>query len=181
MSENPAELKKGSGRLKKEKEIDPECAAKVNSASEKIVGALTFSTQEKDKADRKAARAEKEKRDKEAQNKSRSMMSAFFMKSKGKASNDAASSSKLISSVKNAASITASSSQSEYEKAFKPFVVKANAVLAPINHFSAHRKGKDVIVLDEIEADPPPSNQTNAQFQGDVYGKKARKFPDFKG
>ncbi|KAH9952186.1 hypothetical protein B0H21DRAFT_17436 [Amylocystis lapponica] len=133
---------KGSGRPKKP--VDPERAAK-----------------EKDKQEKKAAKAEKEKREKEAQEKSRSIMASFFGKSKAPAMRRSAS-------VTNDSSVAGPSTvQSDFEKTFKPFAVKKDAILAPINWFHhvkkhnhvEHRKGGvEVIVLDvedEVDQEPP--------------------------
>lgn len=104
-------------------------------------------TQEKEKADRKAMKAEKERREKDAQNKSRSLLSAFLAKPKprGKVVQLA----KPLSSSDSSVKPVASSSQSDFEKSFKPFVVKKDATIAPINGFMQKKKTKEVIVLDQ--------------------------------
>ncbi|KAI0080560.1 hypothetical protein K474DRAFT_1657705 [Panus rudis PR-1116 ss-1] len=122
------------GRPKKP--LDPEKAAK-----------------EKEKLEKKLARAEKEKREKEAQEKSRSLFANFFGKAKAQATAKA-SPAKLPNAVAGPSSI-----QSDYEKTFKPFVLKKDAELAPQNWFRWNQRkkrqrtadGKPVIVIDDDE------------------------------
>lgn len=45
------------------------------------------------------------------------------------------------------------SSQSDFEKAFKPFILKKNATLAPINSFREKAKAREVIVIDQEALD----------------------------
>ncbi|KAH8117500.1 hypothetical protein DFH11DRAFT_1575389 [Phellopilus nigrolimitatus] len=117
------------GRQKKEKTSDPERLAK-----------------EKEKAEKKAAREEKERREKEAQSKSRSIMSSFFTKPKG-------TKNKLLKTGQPTSGSPQkndpSSSKSDFEKTFKPFVVKKDATIAPINWFEHQKMGKDVIEIDQ--------------------------------
>jgi chromatin assembly factor 1 subunit A len=107
--------------------------------------------------EKKVAKAEKEKKEKEAQNKSRSIMANFF----GKPKTNSARASPAQES--DAAVAGPSSSRSEFEKTFKPFVVKKDAEIAPGNWFLDVKTNKprwksggigerEVIVIDdEIE------------------------------
>ncbi len=113
--------------------------------------------------ERKAAKAEKERKDKEAQNKSRSLMANFF--AKGHRSTQSESNSGT------------SSAQTDYERTFKPFVTKKDTLIAPTNIFrerlnvSASGTADDVIIvddLDEISAAPSRSStrtRTNSSRQ----------------
>ncbi|TFK64073.1 hypothetical protein BDN72DRAFT_286329 [Pluteus cervinus] len=95
-------------KARPKKPIDPEKSAK-----------------EKERQEKKAAKAEKEKKEKDSQNKARSMMANFFSKPK---TNPSTPTNVLIAS-------TSSTTQSEFEKIFKPFVLKKDSVLAPSNYF----------------------------------------------
>ncbi|KAH9842954.1 chromatin assembly factor 1 subunit A-domain-containing protein [Rhodofomes roseus] len=130
---------KGPGRPKKS--VDPEKAVK-----------------EREKLEKKAAKAEKEKKEQEARSKSRSIMASFF----GKAKAAPAKRSDSSGSAKTGNSQTAgpSTSQSDFAKTFRPFVVKKDAEIAPLNWFEQARGRRyasnvrtegDVIVLDEEE------------------------------
>ena len=71
-------------------------------------------------------------------------MSAFF--NKGKTHN------KLLGRNPSASSPTAnaaSSSKSEFERAFKPFIVKRNTKMAPANEFRSRTVGDEVILIDD--------------------------------
>ncbi|TFK27333.1 hypothetical protein FA15DRAFT_635715 [Coprinopsis marcescibilis] len=111
---------------KPKKPVDPEKAAR-----------------EKERLEKKAAKAEKEQKAIEAKNKSRTIMTSFF---KPKiAASSTPSPSKIAS---------ASSSQSEFDRVFKPFVLKKDSVLAPINWFREsknrkHPNGAEIIVIDD--------------------------------
>ncbi|KAG6897299.1 hypothetical protein C0992_002741 [Termitomyces sp. T32_za158] len=105
---------------------------------------------EQEKLEKKAAKAEKEKRKKDAQDKSRSLMANFFSKPKA-------------SSLKGDAAVAGPSNlTSEFEKTFKPFILKKDTELAPVNWFQESRKRKKrsspkahdgVIVIDDEEDD----------------------------
>lgn len=115
--------------------------------------------QEKEKLEKKAAKVEKEKKAKEAQNKSRSLMMNFFAKAKTAGLNRESPSKESVTS---AGAGPSTEGQSEFQKTFKPFVVKKDARIAPVNWFLERRnntsnrayKGKgtgtedDVIVID---------------------------------
>ncbi|KIJ17461.1 hypothetical protein PAXINDRAFT_175905 [Paxillus involutus ATCC 200175] len=94
---------------------DPEKAAKV-----------------KEKEEKRAAKAEKEKKQKEAQDKSRSIMASFFGKPKPSTCDSPTKES-------NAAA-GPSAVESEFQRTFKPFVLKKDAELAPYNWFLKSRK-----------------------------------------
>lgn len=92
---------------------------------------------EKERLERKAAKVEKEKKEKDAQSKSRSIMANFFAKPKA---SKASTSSRAPSNEVEIAIAGPSQVQSEFSKSFKPFVLKKDATLAPINRFL--KKGK---------------------------------------
>ncbi|KAG5354202.1 hypothetical protein C0989_003715 [Termitomyces sp. Mn162] len=105
---------------------------------------------EQERSERKAAKAEKEKKEKDAQDKSRSIMANFFAKPKALSRTP----------VKGEVAVAGPSNiTSEFEKTFKPFVLKKDMELAPVNWFQESRKRKrrspkvhdDVIVIDDDE------------------------------
>ncbi|THG98582.1 hypothetical protein EW026_g3635 [Hermanssonia centrifuga] len=127
---------------------------------------------EKERQEKRLARAEREKKAQEAQDKSRSLMASFFGKTKaassfgsdGRASSipkdkevTSTSGGHEISNIAGPSNIT----HSEFEKTFRPFMVKKDAELAPINKFRERKKGKkvkenglvstdmDIIVIDD--------------------------------
>ena len=84
------------------------------------------------KLDKKAARAEKEKKELDARKKSQSLMANFFSKPKV-----------LISDISKPTDPNAagpSTFTSEFERSFRPFVIKKDATLAPINWFLEAKK-----------------------------------------
>ncbi|KAF8061551.1 chromatin assembly factor 1 subunit A-domain-containing protein [Lyophyllum atratum] len=121
---------------------------------------------EQEKLEKKAAKAEKEKKEKDAQNKSRSIMANFFAKPKNTATRE--------TPLKNAEPSVAgpSNTRSEFEKSFKPFVLKKDTDLAPINWFleTKNRKkrpspGKlhdDIIIIDDDETRDDDVEMDNA-------------------
>jgi chromatin assembly factor 1 subunit A len=122
---------------------------------------------EKERTGKKAAKAEKEKKDKESQEKARSMMASFFAKPKP--------SSTTTSPSKNLKS-SALNTLPEFERAFKPFTLKKDAELAPMNWFTdAKRKRQyadaEVIVIDEDDtgdhdvemSEPEPSPDASSR------------------
>ncbi|KAF9466308.1 hypothetical protein BDZ94DRAFT_1319571 [Collybia nuda] len=127
------------------KPIDPERAAK-----------------EKEKLEKKVARAEREKKEKEAQNKSRSLMANFLAKPQHSA--------RIESKEKDIAVAGSSTIQSEFDKSFKPFILKKDTRLAPINHFLklkdlgkspiAARVDNGIIIIDD---DDIPENDVEMQ------------------
>ncbi|THH33913.1 hypothetical protein EUX98_g344 [Antrodiella citrinella] len=133
-------VQNGPGRPKKP--TDPEKAAK-----------------EKEKEDKKLAKIEREKKEEAAQAKSRSLMANFFGKTKAKEPATSRSSSLTKEVIPNIAG--PSNSQSDYAKTFRPFMIKRDVDLAPINWSQQHRKarkfredriaGTAVIVIDDDE------------------------------
>ncbi|KAL1717346.1 chromatin assembly factor 1 subunit A-domain-containing protein [Schizophyllum commune] len=110
---------------------------------------------EREKQEKAAAKAERERKQAEAHDKSRSLMANFFSK------RPAATKPPTNSQPE------AGSSQSDFEKTFKPFLVKKDTTLAPVNWFlepkGARGTEDDVIVIDEderghepMEVDIPP-------------------------
>ncbi|KAG2157432.1 hypothetical protein DEU56DRAFT_764608 [Suillus clintonianus] len=106
----------------------------------------------KEKEEKKAAKAEKEKKQKATQDKSRSLMANFFGKAKVPPRE---SPSKPICGSSNG--------ESDFQKTFKPFVLKKDAEMAPINRFlkPSKRTGRkqtsgfshaDAIVIDDTQA-----------------------------
>uniref|UniRef100_D8PWL3 Chromatin assembly factor 1 subunit A dimerization domain-containing protein n=1 Tax=Schizophyllum commune (strain H4-8 / FGSC 9210) TaxID=578458 RepID=D8PWL3_SCHCM len=113
---------------------------------------------EREKQEKAAAKAERERKQAEAHDKSRSLMANFFSKK------PAAAKPPLNSQPE------AGSSQTDFEKTFKPFLVKKDTTLAPVNWFLEPKRARgtedDVIVIDEderghepMEVDIPPVSQ----------------------
>ncbi|OBZ75701.1 hypothetical protein A0H81_04511 [Grifola frondosa] len=118
---------------------------------------------EKERLEKKAAKFEKDMKEKAAQDKSRSLMANFF----GKARPQAPVRSSSAAKDPDPSVAGPSSVQSEFQKAFKPFVVKKDAELAPINWFRDARtqtaKGKyrtdgNVIIIDDEEVRNAPED-----------------------
>ena len=109
--------------------------------------------QEKERLEKKLARAEREQKEKEAQNKSQSIMTKFFAKPKA-------------SSPAKVAVAGPSKLQTDFERTFKPFVLGKNKALAPTNWFlaakrktSSHSNRTEVTLIDsddEVEVDKMP-------------------------
>src|ERR1700730_3674920 len=87
---------------------NPETVAKVIIRGGEISCNFTPSKQEQAKLEKKAAKAEKEKRTKEAHDKSRSLMANFFAKPKTSA----------------APALQPAHGPSDFEKTFRPFLLK---------------------------------------------------------
>ncbi|KAG0705051.1 hypothetical protein DFH29DRAFT_908572 [Suillus ampliporus] len=128
----------GTPKARQRKTADPEKAAKA-----------------KEKEEKKAARAEKEKKLKETQDKSRSLMANFFGKAKAPPRESPSKGGKPVCGP--------STGESDFQKTFKPFVLKKDAEMAPINWFLKSSKrtwGKqtsgfshaDAIVIDDNHA-----------------------------
>ena len=129
--------------------IDPEKAvekaAKVSFIALQLLW-LTELFKEKERLEKKAAKAEKEKKDKESQEKARSIMANFFGKPKP--------SSSTVGSPSKGPTASSSNMLSDFDRVFKPFVLKKGAELASVNWFQDTRKLKrladaDVIVIDD--------------------------------
>ncbi|KAF9009375.1 chromatin assembly factor 1 subunit A-domain-containing protein [Cyathus striatus] len=99
-------------------------------------------SKEKERLGKKAAKAEKEKKEKDAQDKSRTLMANFFSKAKTRGP------------PKEEEPVCAvSKSQTDFEKVFKPFVLKKDATLAPVNRFLIPSKRKRVPTTHAIQID----------------------------
>lgn len=138
--ENQQTPQSGAGRPKKPKDLEK--AAKVYHQTTVFTFQRLTANQEKERQEKKAAKAEKEKRAKDAENKSRTLMASFFSKPKVPA----------VSSPKvGEPSAGSSRIQNDFERTFKPFVLKKGSVLAPPNWFKAtkKRKGKEVASIND--------------------------------
>ncbi|KAI0781133.1 hypothetical protein BD413DRAFT_21920 [Trametes elegans] len=138
--------KKGPGRPKKP--VDSEKAAER-------------AAKEKERLEKKTAKAEREKKEQAAQEKSRSLMANFFGKTKSAANPNASPSKAGPSSEGAHGSPAPVVMQSDFERVFRPFALKKGADLAPINWFresKARRQRRqttrievDVIVIEDDE------------------------------
>ncbi|KAI0637175.1 hypothetical protein C8Q77DRAFT_1190004 [Trametes polyzona] len=138
--------KKTPGRPRKP--VDPEKAAER-------------AAKEKERLERKAAKAEREKKEQEAQAKSRSLMANFFGKAKPAATSSGSPASKASASRDGPrGSPGPSTTQTDFQRTFKPFALKKDAELAPVNWFSERKKRErrrrqsgrsvgDVIIIDD--------------------------------
>ncbi len=105
---------------------------------------IDYPLKEKERTDKKAAKAEKERKVKESHEKARSMMANFF--GKPKPSTTSASS--------KVPAPSASTTLSEFDRVFKPFTLKKDVEFAPTNWFQDAKRRKrfvdaDVIVIDD--------------------------------
>ncbi|PIL23817.1 hypothetical protein GSI_13568 [Ganoderma sinense ZZ0214-1] len=136
--------KKHAARAKKV--VDPEKVAEK-------------AAKEKERLEKKAAKAEREKKVQEAQAKSRSLMANFFGKAKPTAT--ASPSKSTAPKESEFGSPAPTTSRSDFQRTFRPFVLKKEAELAPINWFRERRRRDrqkqrlasrtegDVIVIDD--------------------------------
>ncbi|OSD02875.1 hypothetical protein PYCCODRAFT_1435163 [Trametes coccinea BRFM310] len=139
-----ASEKKSAARPKKP--IDPRKAAEK-------------AAKEKEILEKKAAKAEREKKEQAAQAKSRSLMANFFGKAKSATTSSASPSKSATKDDVARGSPGPATSQSDFERSFKPFALKKGAVLAPVNWFSERKKHErqrkasrvegNVIVIDD--------------------------------
>ena len=108
---------------------------------------------------------EKEKKAKDAQNKSRTLMAKFFSKPQRPAA----------SSPSGGEMSTRSSALSDFERIFKSFSLKKGCILAPANYFKTprKRKGKEVAVLNSSGIICLDSDDEEKGF-GDVVEKDSR-------
>ncbi|KAJ6546512.1 chromatin assembly factor 1 subunit A-domain-containing protein [Mycena vulgaris] len=106
---------------------------------------------EKEKQEKKAAKAEREQKEKDAQNKSRSLMQNFF-----KTGNTP----RAVPAKETEAEAAPSSNVSQFQKTFKPFVVKKDTTVAPVNWFTTSQNTSrrlpltyegDLIVVDDAD------------------------------
>ncbi|KAI9508476.1 hypothetical protein F5148DRAFT_1375796 [Russula earlei] len=127
----------------------------------------------KERGEKKAAKAEKERKVKESQEKARSMMASFFGKQKA-------------SSASTSPSKGPDSSLPEFDRVFRPFMLKKDAELAPINWFQDAKRRKTnveahVIVIDADDDDddddvemrspePDPNVSTREQLRRALSG-----------
>ncbi|KAG5647143.1 hypothetical protein DXG03_001098 [Asterophora parasitica] len=159
ISKTPALNEKGSPQsakkkqMKKAEEENDATTPKPSGSKAPRAPKSVDPAKEQEKLEKKAAKADKEKKAKDAQDKSRSLMASFFAKPKK---------SPTKPSPKNVESSTAGPSnvQSEFNKIFKPFVLKKDTELAPTNWFLAKGRRKrtqpakiddGVIVIDDDE------------------------------
>lgn len=117
--------------------------------------------QERERLEKKLAKEEKEKKAKEAANKSRHLMANFFGKSKASPAGPSKSTEPSKSDVK-LKEAPQEGGPSDFEKAFKGFLVKKDAVIAPTNWFREVQlgrarvdkgKARDVIVIDDDDSE----------------------------
>ncbi|KIP01717.1 hypothetical protein PHLGIDRAFT_80200, partial [Phlebiopsis gigantea 11061_1 CR5-6] len=130
---------------------------------------------EKERTERKLAKVEKEKKAKEAQSRSRNLMASFFGKPKaltagGSGSNGVAVKAEIFSAKDALPAI------SQFERTFKPFLVKKGVSLAPTNWFHEVRAGKaykgkekesDVIVIDDDDEARTPKQRPQVYQEDD--------------
>jgi hypothetical protein len=144
---------------------------------------VIYVVQENGKPDKKPAKVDKEKKAKESQDKSRSIMANFFAKPKP------------IPKASRAADPTAN--HSEFERTFKPFVLKKDAERAPINCFLTASKGNargaakwaagEVIIIEDagetcvidVDLDTHPVELAKLTHQGERYRSQTRSQPIF--
>ncbi|KAJ7632455.1 chromatin assembly factor 1 subunit A-domain-containing protein [Roridomyces roridus] len=102
---------------------------------------------EKEKQEKKAAKAEREQKAKEGQEKSRSLLQSFLKPG---------ASARALPSKEPATPATVSPESSHFEKTFKPFVVKKDTTVAPVNWFAKRPiplqyEGDVIVVDDDVE------------------------------
>ncbi|KAI0340582.1 hypothetical protein BDW22DRAFT_1359974 [Trametopsis cervina] len=132
--------KNAPGRPKKP--VDPEKAAK-----------------EKERQEKRQAKLDREKKAKEAQDKSRNLMASFFGKPKAPVASGSGSRSGSIhndaTDAEESKPKEVVSGPPEFERTFRPFTLKKDAELAPHNWFSEVKSGKgkgistEVIVIED--------------------------------
>ncbi|KIJ69338.1 hypothetical protein HYDPIDRAFT_105932 [Hydnomerulius pinastri MD-312] len=147
------ELPATAGESEQSENVAPKGRAKKAADPEKVAKV-------KEKEERKAAKAEKEKKQKEAQDKSRSLMASFVVKAKPSIRD---SPTKDFNAVAGP-----STTENDFQRTFKPFVLKKDAELAPYNWFMETKKmrtqkrttgathGEAIVVDDDAsgQADP---------------------------
>ncbi|KAF7338435.1 hypothetical protein MVEN_02069300 [Mycena venus] len=149
-------------KKKKENEENDSTSAPKVARPKKTVDSDKMA-KEKEKQEKKAAKAEREQKEKDAQNKAQSFLQGFLKA--GKASR--ASPAKTFESD----ATTSSSSVSQFQKTFRPFVVKKDTTLAPVNWFTYHKTKPppltydgDVIIVDEDDGPKPNPHMDVAEM-----------------
>ena len=128
---------------------------------------VPWSLKEKDRTGKKVAKTEKERKDKESQEKARSMMANFFGKPK---------TSSIATSPSKGPAPSTSSTLPEFERVFRAFTLKKDAELAPLNWLQDAKRrkqhaGAEVIVIDEDDtgdhdvemSEPEPCSGANTK------------------
>ncbi|KAJ7694195.1 chromatin assembly factor 1 subunit A-domain-containing protein [Mycena rosella] len=136
-------------KKKENEENDSTSAPKVTRP--KKIADSEKTAKEKEKQEKKAAKAEREQKEKDAQNKSRSLMKNFF-----KTGNTP----RAVPAKEPESEAASSSNVSQFEKAFKPFVIKKDMTMAPVNWFTQSQNSGhhlpltydgEVIVVDDAD------------------------------
>ena len=120
-------------------------------------------SQIKDKEEKRTAKAEKEKKLKEDQDKSRSIMANFFGKAKPSVRD---------SPTKDSSASAGSLTDNEFQRTFKPFVLKKDAQLAPYNWFLEKRSRprmtgvtheEAIVIVDDtpVQGTPEPGTSSD--------------------
>lgn len=152
--------KAGSGPSKK---ADPEILAKVacQFVTLRVQNITSDRVQEKEREAKKQAKAEKEQKEKNAQNKSRNMFASFFVKPKASGSGSRQASVPQDSPISTPISGSPLKKAAGFDKTFRPFTLKKDAELAPVNWFQelkskgkrnatvSHRVEGNVIVIED--------------------------------
>ncbi|KAJ6547391.1 chromatin assembly factor 1 subunit A-domain-containing protein [Mycena capillaripes] len=154
-----------SKKKKENEENDSASAPKVGRP--KKIADSDKTAKEKEKQEKKAAKTEREQKEQDAQNKSRSILQSFLKAGK--------TSRAMPPKEPESDGNTSSSNISQFHKTFRPFVVKKDTTLAPVNWFTSQNTKPlppltydgDVIVVDDAD-DSQPSVQT------DVTGMSAK-------
>ncbi|KAJ7046609.1 chromatin assembly factor 1 subunit A-domain-containing protein [Mycena alexandri] len=173
-TKSPAPPKK-----KKENEENDSTPAPKVDRPKKIVDS-DKTAKEKEKQEKKAAKIEREQKEKDAQKKSQSLMQNF-LKSK-------ATTPRAVPA--NPASEVSASSVSEFDKTFKPFVVKKDTTVAPINWFNTSQNTNrpppltydgDIIIVDDADDVAPvdvsrmnAKDRLSSTLQGLPFGRGTR-------
>ncbi|KAJ7273545.1 chromatin assembly factor 1 subunit A-domain-containing protein [Mycena haematopus] len=141
------DMKSSPQPSKKKKENEENDSTSAPKRAKKVVDADKIA-KEKEKQEKKAAKAEREQKEKNAQNKAQSFLQGFL--GSGKASRPSPA------TAQGSDGSTSSSNISQFHKTFKPFVVKKDTILAPVNWFTFQNTKRpaltyegDVIVVDE--------------------------------
>ncbi|KAF7363296.1 hypothetical protein MSAN_00984800 [Mycena sanguinolenta] len=146
------DMKSSSQSSKKAKENEENESSSAPKRSKKTVDPEK-AAKEKEKQEKKAAKAEREQKEKNAQNKAQSFMQGFLKGGKASRASPARAA--------EPEGITSSPNLSQFHKTFRPFVVKKDTTLAPVNWFTFQKAKRpaltydgDVIVIDEDTTQP---------------------------